>query len=336
MSTRPHHPLVIRFLEHLHARGKSSTADSYDQVLGKLSLWLAAENLDPVSVGTADLERFQEAVAAHRTAVGTPLAASTQACITAVMGSLFGWLYRRGHIPSDPSAGLAVPRVLQRGTVAKDHLSLDECLLVLETLRDRVRDANPGSAAHAVAQRNLALIALALASGMRCHTLLGLRPDQVMTDPTPSVRIETAKGKAGRVIPTALWAVAAVRTYAQDGRVRLLKGATSDRLFVSQRRGFLGHKAYSTLLEDAVRLTVERHHGCPSVADLAEKRITTHALRVTTARSLLYDGGCDIRSIGELLLHGAAGAPTLSTTGRYVPVSAHDLARALRGAHPRW
>jgi len=246
---RPHHALIITFLDALRARGKSSTAASYDQVLRHLTRWMETEQHDPTTMKAVDLERFQEHVAAHTTTAGKPLAASTQGCITAVACSLFGWLHSRGVIEKNPAAGLAVPSVPQRATVAKDFLTVDECMLLLGTLRDRVSDANPGSTALALAQRNLALIALALASGMRCHTVLGLRPDQVLSDPYPSVRIETSKGKSGRVIPTARWAVAAVRAYQAAGRVHLLDGTTSDRLFVSQRRSFLGHKAYSFLLD---------------------------------------------------------------------------------------
>lgn len=328
--------LVAAYLDHLRARGRASTATCYAQCLGRFRAWLAASALGLRTVTLSDLESYLIAVAAYRTHAGRPLAVTTQATHGAVVRSFFRWMHRRGLLAADPAAGLARRRVVRRRVVAKDWLTLDESLLLLGTLVERERSAAPGTTAHALAQRNVALIALALASGLRAHSLLGLNVEEVEDDPAPALRIARAKGRPGRVLPTAAWAVAAVRTYVAQGRAHLLgdQAATTETLFVSQRQPWLSHKGYTQILATAVRSVCAQHAGCPSVAALATKRVTTHSLRVTAARCL-HDGGCDPRSIAELLLHGRSPTPHLATTGRYLPLTVGDLARSLRGAHPR-
>ncbi len=327
-----HHPLLIAFLDALRARGKSSTAASYDQVLGYLTRWLADQRLDAATVTTDDLGRFQQFISnTYRTATGEPLAKSTQGTITAVLHSAYTWMHRRGLILHQPAASLAMPLVPRRLSVAKESLTQDECIAFLNTLSAVEAEAVRGTIAHALAQRNLALFALALASGLRCHTLIDLRLGQVDTAAC-TLRIDWSKGKAGRVLPTAPWALAPVKHWLSEGRVHLLRGGEGDRVFISQRRGRLCHKAVSYLLGEAVADTIGRN---PDLADLPGKRVTTHSLRVSTAL-LLHHGGCDLRSLSELLLHGSAGAPGLAVTGRYLPTTTDDVARALRGHHPRW
>jgi integrase/recombinase XerC/integrase/recombinase XerD len=46
--------------------------------------------------------------------------------------------------------------------------------------------------------------------------------------------------------------------------------------------------------------------------------------------TLLFQGGANIRSINELMLHAS-----LTTTGRYTPIPISDLRRVLLTAHPR-
>jgi site-specific recombinase XerD len=101
---------------------------------------------------------------------------------------------------------------------------------------------------------------------------------------------------------------------------------STSRLFLTARRAKIGKRAVNRFLDDLQRETVECN---PDLVELAGKHITSHSLRVSFAK-LLFDGGCDIRTVNELMLH-----ERLSTTARYTPVPLEDLRRACRLAHPR-
>jgi len=321
-----HHPHVLAYLEALRSAGKGSTALTYEVHLRRLSGWLATQGIAADRVTTADLSRFQIwLTTGYRSPRGTALSATTQATVITVIRSAYAWMHRRGLIIHDPASGITVPTVQKALTVAKDHLNQQEAIALTETLAALVTEAKPGTTAHAVAQRNLAIITMALASGRRCQGLIEMRLTQIDLI-LNEVRIEHEKGKTGRVLPIAQWATEALRRYLDVGRPHLLRGVTSDRVFVSQRRGRICHKAVEYVLDEAVVETIRRN---PDLVELPAKRITSHSLRVSFAM-LLFQGGCNIRSLNELMLHSS-----LTTTAAYTPLALQDVRRALLVAHPR-
>jgi len=320
------HPHLLAYLDALRSAGKASTAGCYEPHLRRLTGWLAEQGIATDHVTTNDLARFQGWLATtYRTPRGEMLARSTRGTISAVIRSAYGWMRRRGLILHDPTVALIAPKVPRRLVVAKDHLSQQEAVALMETLAALVGEAKAGTAARALAQRNLAVVAVALASGRRCEGLIEMRVEQI-DFVLKEVRVDSEKGKTGRVLPIAQWATTAVRRYLDEGRIHLLAGETSDRVFVSQRRGHLCHKAVGYLIDEAIKETIRRN---PDLTELPGKRITTHSLRVSTAL-LLYRGGCNIRSLQLMLLHAA---PT--TTSAYTPITVQDLRSAFLVAHPR-
>lgn len=324
MTTLTHHPHMLAFLASLHAAGKASTARTNEGYLRSFSRWLEVERISADHVTTADLERYQAHLKQHRTAVGKELNASTLGTHSAILRSLYGWLHRTGLIVVNPAATLRMPKQPIRTTVTAEHLSQQEAVALLETLHAQMTAAR-SSIERALAQRNLALIGLALATGRRCHGLLDLlvcHLDFVVQE----MRVEKEKGRSGRVLPVAPWALALVRRYLDEGRITLLKGRTSDRVFVSQRRTRLCHKAVEYLLDEVIAATIAAN---PDLIDLPQKRISTHSLRVSFA-TLIHGGGCDIRTLNELMLH-----QSLTTTAAYTPVTTNDLRQAMLDAIPR-
>ncbi len=67
----------------------------------------------------------------------------------------------------------------------------------------------------------------------------------------------------------------------------------------------------------------------PDLTALPGKRISWHSLRVSFA-TLLFQNGCDIRSVNELMLHRS-----LSSTAKYTPIAVEDMRHIFRKAHPR-
>jgi integrase/recombinase XerD len=84
--------------------------------------------------------------------------------------------------------------------------------------------------------------------------------------------------------------------------------------------------SFCNILEITHQQTVREN---PDLKELAEKHLTPHSLRVSFA-TLLFQGGCNIRSINELMDH-----KSLTTTACYTPLHIDDLRRACQRAHPR-
>jgi site-specific recombinase XerD len=322
----PTHPAITAYLDALRSAGKASTATATAAHLAHFPAWLATQGLDVLHASAADCARYQLWLAnEYRTRTGTPLAPSTQATAILVVKALYRWLHRRGVLLTDPAATLVPPDPPRRLVVAKDHLSQQEAMALLDTGAARVQEADPGSPTRALRLRDLAAITLALATGRRCQGLCDLHLAHLDGE-QHELRVEREKGKAGRVLPIAPWAVAVVQRYVAEARPHLLHGRESPFLLVSERAGRLSERGFAYLLDEAVLATIARN---PDLTDLPGKRISTHSLRVTFAVTL-FANGCGIRSLNELMLHR-----TLTTTAQYTPIPLDDLRRVLLTSHPR-
>jgi integrase/recombinase XerD len=322
----PRHAAVAAFLHHLRTSGRDGSARAYGGHLDAFERWLAGARVDLLRATTADLAGYQRHIAErqhHRT--GAPLSAATRSLATIAVLVLYRWLARRGQLLCDPAAALLVPRAQRQLTVAKDHLTQQEVVALLQAQAARVEEQAAGSLPWARELRNLALVATALATGRRVHGLVTLRVADLDLE-RGELRVAVEKGRTGRVLPVAGWCVGVLRRYLRDARQLLAGGRESDYLFPSRRSSGLGRRGFAAVLDQVVAEAARRN---PDLADLPAKRISTHSLRVSFA-TLLFANGCNIRSLNELMLH-----ERLSTTALYTPIAVDDLRRELRLAHPR-
>lgn len=320
------HPAIVAYLDALHAAGKASTAATNAGFLRLFQDWLEPQGIDVLHATPTVLGVYQGWLAqTHRTRSGSALARSTQATAILVVKAMYRWLHRRDAVLVDPAAGIVPPDPPRRLRVAKDHLTLQEATAVIDTLAAQVAEAASGSTTRALRLRDLAAVSLALATGRRCHGLCDLLVAHLDAE-RRELRVEREKGKAGRVLPIAAWAVAVVDRYQREARPHLLRGQPSAHLLVSQRADRLCPRAFAFILDGAIAATIARN---PDLTDLAAKRISTHSLRVTFAVTL-FANGCGIRSLNELMLH-----TNLTTTAQYTPIPLADLRRVLLAAHPR-
>ena len=321
------HPFFTAFLDHLRASGKSSTAQTYGGFLALFERWFISVNLAPENITTDDLRNYQRWLSeTYRCRNGTSLATSTRATAILVVKSAYRFLYDAGHVLFNPAAHIQPPKTRRALTVAKEHLSQEEVQALIETTATLVSEATSNSTSWATAQRNLALIAVALATGRRCQGLVTLALDDITLD-RAELRVVREKGQMGRVLPVAGWAIDAVRKYLDGPRQQLL-GAdmSSPWLFVSLRAERLCERGFSYVLDGLIQETITRN---PDLTELPSKRISTHSLRVSFAK-LMHDHGCNIRSLNELMLH-----KSLNTTAAYTPITVDDLRRELLPRHPR-
>jgi integrase/recombinase XerC len=238
------------------------------------------------------------------------------------------WLERTGRITVDPGVRLRSPK---RGRPLPGVLRADQARAAMELAASRVaRHENPpepvdsGAGAApvpdegvgaAVARRNLAIVELLYATGVRVGELCGLDLDDV-DDFRRTARV-LGKGAKERVVPFGVPARTALRDWLDRGRPVLRRDGGPPALFLGVRGGRIDQRE----VRRTVHQVLDGVEGAPSLGP--------HGLRHSAATHLL-DGGADLRSVQELLGHA-----TLTTTQIYTHVSVDRLRDGYRQAHPR-
>jgi integrase/recombinase XerD len=125
------------------------------------------------------------------------------------------------------------------------------------------------------------------------------------------------KGSKERIVPIGTKAIESLNDYLDKSRPRLVGDRDQPRLFVNLRGGGLSRQGLYKIVQGHARS-----------AGL-EQRMSPHTLRHTFATHLLA-GGCDLRSLQEMLGHADIG-----TTQVYTHLSAERLRDVYFDAHPR-
>ena len=302
-STARIEPLALDFLAYLELeRGLSrNTLDAYACDLAQLGEFLRARGVAPLQARHGDLAAFLSALAAGD-ADHPPVAASTLQRKAACLRSFYRHLRREDLIEHDPTADLrgpakskTLPKVLTREQVAR--------LLSVPT----------GS--EPLALRDRALLESMYACGLRISEACGLEPGDV--DLREGMLRARGKGSKERLVPVGRAAVRAIEVYLARGRPALVGTRQERRLFVNHRGGALTRQGAYKIIQGHAR-----------GAGLQD-RMSPHTLRHSFATHLLA-GGCDLRSLQEMLGHA-----DLSTTQVYTHLSADRLKQAYFDAHPR-
>jgi integrase/recombinase XerD len=294
---------VLDFLAYLELeRGLSrNTLAAYRTDLAQLRAFLAAREMSLCDARHGDLAAFLAALA-----VGDedrqPVAAATLQRKTACLRSLYRHLRREGLVEHDPTADLRGPRRSQRLPAV---LSREEVAALLA----QPRGTEP------LALRDRALLEVMYACGLRASEVIALQLGDVDLD--EGLLRARGKGSKERLIPVGRQAVAALRAWCGRGRP-VFAGPTTQSALLLGRRG-------RPLTRQGLYKIVQGHARRAGLAD----RMSPHTLRHTFATHLLA-GGCDLRSLQEMLGHS-----DLSTTQVYTHLSAETLKEVYFGAHPR-
>jgi len=163
--------------------------------------------------------------------------------------------------------------------------------------------------------RDRAALELLYGAGLRVSELVGLRPQDVDWD-AGLVRC-LGKGGRERVVPCGRSATEAVGRYLARGRPFLGRAPQRDALFLNAR----GRRITRQGVFDIVR----RHAEATGLPEW----VGPHALRHAFATHLV-EGGCDLRTVQELLGHRR-----IATTEIYTHVAGHHLRETFEAAHPR-
>ena len=217
-----------------------------------------------------------------------------------------GWLARTGRTATDVGALLGSPKA---HSTLPPVLRVDEARALIDAVVTLADDGTP------VAMRDVAMVELLYATGIRVGELVGLDVDDL--DHERRVLRVFGKGRKERTVPYGAPAERALARWLGQGRPRLLVIGSGPALFLGARGGRIDQRAVRTLVH-------RRIADVPGAPDIGP-----HGLRHTAATHLL-EGGADLRSVQELLGHAS-----LATTQRYTHVTTDRLRRAYQQAHPR-
>jgi integrase/recombinase XerD len=300
---QPFEHLVLDFLAYLEfERGLSrNTLDAYRSDLLQLGEHLRRTRVDALTAGHGDLADFVADLAAGGED-RPPVAAATLQRKVACLRSFYRHLRRQDLIVDDPTVHLRAPK---QGRKLPQVLTRDEVARLLE----QPRGTEPP------ALRDRALLELMYACGLRASEAIGLEVGDI--DLETGVLRARGKGAKERLVPIGSAASRAVVAYLSRGRPRLVGDRLEAALFVNHRG--------TRLTRQGLYKIVQRHARTAGLAG----RMSPHTLRHTFATHLLA-GGCDLRSLQEMLGHA-----DIATTQVYTHLSAERLKDVYFDAHPR-
>ena len=293
---------MLDFLAHLELeRGLArNTLEAYRSDLLAFGRHLDERGSDVVAVSSREINDYLADLAVGEQGPGS--SAATIRRKSACLRSFYRHLRREGLRESDPTAAIAAPK---RPAKLPEVISRDEVRTLL---------AQPTGSEPAVL-RDRALLEVMYACGLRASEVTGLLISDI--DLEAGVLRARGKGSKERIVPIGRAARAALRAYLDRSRPRLAGERLETNVFLNLRGGPLSRQGLHGIV---VR------HGRSAGLD---GRLSPHTLRHAFATHLLA-GGCDLRSLQEMLGHA-----DVATTQIYTHLSSGRLKEVYFSAHPR-
>ena len=297
---QPDRQLIDVFIDALWAeRGLGqNTLQAYGSDLKQFAVWLAARELDLLTAGISDIQRYLADRMLQRASK------RSMARLLSSLRRFYRWAVREGRLQQDPTALIASPKLSRPLPQTLNETEVETLINAPDTgvargLRDR------------------AMLELAYASGLRVSELVALELGQL--DLERGVLRVNGKGNKERLVPVGEEAAQWLRRYWAEARPELLKGrdATVEAVFVSRRGGGLTRQACWHM--------IKRYATQAGI----RKPLSPHSLRHAFATHLL-NNGADLRAVQLLLGHSS-----LSTTQIYTHIARARLKAFHARHHPR-
>jgi integrase/recombinase XerD len=302
--------LVLDFLAYLEfERGLArNTLDAYRTDLLQFGLFLAKRDRGAIEVERADVADFLADLATGDPDAGEngagrpPCSPATISRKTACLRSFYRHLRREDLIAEDPTATLTPPQKSRKLPQVLSHAEVTKLL-------------DSAAGADAIAIRDRALLEVMYGCGLRASEAIGLDVGDV--DLRHGFVRPHGKGSKDRIVPLGREAGRAVERYLRSSRAELVGERPQSKLFVNFRGGGLSRQGLYKI--------IQRH---AKEAGL-ERKMSPHTLRHTFATHLL-SGGCDLRSVQEMLGHA-----DVATTQLYTHLSRERIKEVYFASHPR-
>ena len=274
-----------------------NTLDAYRGDLSQFARWLEAQHGRSLLDGNvADIQSYL----GHQFRKKTR--ASSAARLLSSLKRFYRYCLRQGRIKADPTLKIdspKLPRGLPKSLTEEDV----ESLLAAPSVEE------------ALGLRDKAMLETLYASGLRVSELVTLKLGQVSQD-MGVVRV-LGKGSKERLVPLGEEALVWIRRYVREARPRLLRGRSSNDLYVTARGAAMTRQMFWSLLR----------RYCARAG--LSKPVSPHTLRHAFATHLL-NHGADLRVVQLLLGHS-----DISTTQIYTHVARERLKQLHAKHHPR-
>lgn len=299
--------LLAGFLDSLKVEHAASehTIRSYKTDIEGYYRWCVRNAVEPLNVTHRQLRGYLGEMDAARYARST---------INRRLSSLRGfyrWLSIAGYIQVDPSDALSGPKQSRH----LPHVISREDMIKLMAVHGPVDIAGKPREQSPEDMRDQAVLEFLYACGARISEASNLELGDI-DFASRLVRV-MGKGRKERIIPLHELCVDTLLKYLQGARPELLDGASSNRVFISNKGKPLSADSLRKMFKATVR------------AAGLDDRLSPHDMRHSFATDLL-GGGADLRSVQEMLGHAS-----LSTTQIYTHLSPARLKQAHEQAHPR-
>ncbi len=274
----------------------ANSLDAYRRDLERFEAYLSDRGAEDEVPGVEQVRAYIESL--HQDGLGN----RTIARHTTTLRNFYQFLLREGVVNQDPTEFLPLPK--QWSTIPK-YLNLEEINRMIEA----------PDCTRATGLRDRAMIELLYATGLRVSELCGVEAGDL--EPDLGIIRVVGKGNKQRLVPVGKEALAAIRSWLENGRESLLKGRTSRFLFVTARGGKLDRRSFWRLLIGHGK-KAGIFHG-----------LTPHVIRHSFATHLV-ERGADLRSVQTMLGHA-----DISTTQIYTHVVRSRLREEFDRHHPR-
>lgn len=218
----------------------------------------------------------------------------------ASLRTFFKFLFREGHIKTNPITAVSTPKL---DKILPKFLDVEKVVKLLLAPDEK----EPSGL------RDRAVMETLYSTGIRVSELVGL--DITDVDFISGVAKVFGKGSKERMVPIGDTALSAIRKYLEKRGKRAPK--EKDAIFLN--------KSGRRLTDRSVRRIIDKYIRACGI----QEKISPHSLRHSFATHLL-DRGADLRSVQELLGH-----MNLSTTQIYTHVTTKRLKAVYDKAHPR-
>jgi integrase/recombinase XerD len=274
-----------------------NTLDSYRRDVAQFAAWLGARKRGGLlAADNADIQSYLGYLFVKKAR------ASSAARLLSSLKRFYRYCLRQGRVKADPTLNIdspKLPRSLPKSLTEED----------VESLLGAPGVERP------LGLRDKAMLETLYASGLRVSELVKLKLSQVSHD-MGVVRV-IGKGSKERLVPLGEEALAWIKRYLQEARAGLLRGRTSDDLFVTARGTAMTRQMFWHLLRRYAMQAGLR------------KPMSPHTLRHAFATHLL-NHGADLRVVQLLLGHS-----DISTTQIYTHVARERLKQLHAKHHPR-
>ena len=291
---------IDRFLAYITVEKglATNTVEAYGRDLADLRRYVSTQDLDDLSkAGSRHIIGFLT------TLRDRGLSTRSQARMLTTLRRFYKFLEREELLSStNPTAHLQMPKIGRR---LPQVPSQRQVKAVLE-LPDN--DSELGT-------RNMAMLELLYASGLRVSELIRLEVKQVNLE-AGFLRVR-GKGGRERLVPLGTSAKDKITRYLQSARPVLLKGRASSYLFLTRSAKPMTRQAFWQLLRQYAMQSEEGGKFYP------------HALRHAFATHLL-EGGADLRAVQAMLGH-----VDIATTQVYTHLTSERLREVHKKFHPR-